>query len=439
LGFFDLSGLAITKDSNDKCGVINSAMKTVLPAKYLSIDIQHKRYIKAEISDWRFRLFNKSGVQMLPFEFSKIVFSEDNPDFILVFSESDVVAVYKWDAKLNKLVLKRKHESAGKMAFVNLKSYSVTYHYTLETTTYDLETGKLSSKSGKSDNMFGDDYYGDMAPNVDVVGMDEYSERKNPVPFKYVYRDTMSLNVVYEMQRDNYHNKNLKHVRLNKKWGVVSLDRKVIVPLIYDTIINCYSYSYYTTKDNDKVLGWVCRLNGQYGLVSTDASRNLPFQYQDIEFFSAKFIMVKQNSKYGVLEHSGRQVIPCEVDSFKYGFSESLDWTTCSDELILMAIKNGKIALYGTKGGKTDYLFDKEEDMYTDKSNPYGYTRSVKLKSGDLYGMALCNSKGFIYVPCRYKQLYYYMDCGYYKYYKISTLNNQSGYIDNLGRKFFEE
>jgi hypothetical protein len=149
--------------------------------------------------------------------------------------------------------------------------------------------------------------------------------------------------------------------------------------------------------------------------------------------------MVKQRNKSGVLEPSGRQVIPCEVDSFKYGWSNSLHWSTCYNELILSAVKGNKIALYGTKGGKTDYVFDQVDEMYNDRTSAWGYTRSLKLKSNNLYGLALCHINGFIYIPCKYNQVVFHLDAGYFRYYKVTMTNLQHGYIDQRGRKYFEE
>lgn len=436
LGFFDNFGLAMTTDTNGRLGLINKDMKTVLPAKYLYIDIEHFKYVKAEVSEGRFKLFNQNGSQLLPYEFSKIVFSEDNEDYVLVFSQTDVVSVYQYDAKLKKLFLKRQHEGAGKAEFLDFNTYVISYHYTLERKIYNLSTGKVTSE--KSINQY--NYKGRLGDISTDFGPDvpsDYMAKKDPVT--YPYKDTLDSKLVITSEQKNYYNQYLRHVKVMGKWGVISLNRKIIVPIIYDSIISCYNYSSYDTRDQLKVLGWICRLNGKYGLVSTDTSHNIPFVYEHISFFSSKYIMVKQGGKYGILNHDAKVIVHCEVDSFKYGWSNSLHWSTCYDELILSAIKGNKIALYGTKGGKTDYVFDQVDEMYYDRASTWGYTRSLKLTSNDLYGLALCHINGFIYIPCKYKQLVFHVDAGYFRYYQVTMTNFQHGYIDNRGRKYFEE
>ncbi|MFM6983672.1 MAG: WG repeat-containing protein [Chitinophagaceae bacterium] len=440
LGFFNDSKLALTTDTNRRYGLINTAMKTVLPAKYLRIDIEHKKYVKAETSKWRYKLFSQNGTQLLPYEFSEIVFSDDNPDYVLVFSKKDVVSVYHFDNKLKKLVLKRQHEGAGKAEFIDYDHYKISYHYTLERKIYELSTGKAYEEKSTNKEDFGKGLVYDEAIAVDP-GEDRFLAKNGTTnhPIYGKYTDVLDPKLIIAAQQKNYYNKHLLHVKVNGKWGVITVDRKIIVPVIYDTIVSSYNYSYYDTKDELKILGWICKLNGKYGLVSTDTSHNIPFAYEQIKFFSAKFIMVKQNGKYGVLNHNADMVIPCEVDSFKYGWSNSLHWTTCNDELILYALKGDKIALYGTKGSKTDYLFDMVDEVYADKKSIYGGPRSVELKQDSLYGLAICNSNGFVYVPCQYRFVNFYLDAGYFRYYKVFTLSNQLGYIDHLGRKYFEE
>jgi hypothetical protein len=437
LGFFNKSKLALTTDTNGKYGLINTVMKTVLPAKYLYIDIEHFKYVKAEVSDGRYKLFNQNGSQLLPFEFSKIVFSEDNEDYLLVFSKSDVVSVYQYDAKLKKLILKRQHEGAGKAEFLDYNTYVISYHYTLERKIYNLSAGKVTSEKTINQYDYEDGRLSEIAADFGPDAPTDYITKKDPVI--YPYKDTLDSKLVITSEQKNYYNQYLRHVKVMGKWGVISINRKIIVPLIYDSIISCFNYSSYDTKEQLKVLGWICRLNGKYGLVSIDTSHNIPFVYESISFFSSKFIMVKQGGKYGILNHAADVVVPCEVDSFKYGWSNSLHWRTCYDELILNAVKGDKLALYGTKGGKTDYVFDQVDEMYYDRASTWGYTRSLKLKSNNLYGLALCHLKGFIYIPCQYKQLVFHVDAGYFRYYQVTMTNLQHGYIDNRGRKYFEE
>lgn len=213
----------------------------------------------------------------------------------------------------------------------------------------------------------------------------------------------------------------------------------MIVPLIFDTIVNSRSYSPYTGRENDKILGWLCRLNGKYGIISTDTARNIPFVYDKLSHFSSSFMMARSDGKYGVLNNNGDTVIAFEVDSFKYGFSGSLNWATFSHELILYALNGNKIALYGTLGNKTDYVIDKTEELL-DRNNVYGYYKGLRLRCDKLYGYIFSAPGGFIYVPCAFLKASDQQErIGPYMYFRVQQQNKQFGFIDNMGRRFFEE
>lgn len=428
LSFFDENGLAFTTDTNGKKGVINRQMKTVLSPRYLYIDITHGRYIRARVPGDRFSLFNKQGIKLLPFESEEIMISERNPDYVLVFAEESVLSVYRFDAKLNKLILLRKHTQVLRAGFKGRNTYTTTSYKPTERKEYDLASGKTPSNN-RNDEFDDEEGMWDAVP----VMHDRAPQYETTV--RYAFSDSLAKTVVYDAVYKNYHNPNLQHVRVGKKWGVVSLDRKVIVPIAYDSILTSYNYSSHNANNNDKVLGWICRLNGRYGIRSTDTNKNIAFHYDRLTYFSSKFIMAKAGAKYGVLNHRGDTAIAFDVDSFKYGFYNDLDWTTCSDELIMFAVKDGKLALRGTKGGKTDYVLDYVEDV---KTGLYA-TGAVRLKSGNLYGLAICYPSGFQYQPCRYSSVEFSTTLFGYRYFRVTLPNGQSGYVDHLGRRYFTE
>ncbi len=443
LGFFADNGIAITKDSTGKYGAINSAMKTVLQAKYKQIEIVNKQFLKVEIDDNNNQLFGLNGIKLLPFNFNTIVFDEEHPNDVLVFQKDDLLSVYKYDKKQKKMVFKRQHKNAGRAYFVGDKHYSVTFHYTFETKTFNLLTGKQEEIPELSDAPVRYDY-----DDVSIARIDDERFGSRNQPVSYPFTEIIPKDIRFEKEEKNYHNRNVMQVKLNGKWGVISYDRKVIVPIMYDSILVCANYSDYNAVENSKILAWICQLNNQYGIVCTDSNRNTKIIYERMFFFSSKYIMVKQQSKYGVLDRFGKTIIPCEVDSFQHSSSGSLNWSTCSDVLILFAIKGDKMALYDTKGAKTEYVLNQANDIYSDKISVYGYTRSIKLKSDSLYGLAICNGNHVLYIPCQFKELFYVDEKFYpelngeihsYRYFRVVLRSNQSGYIDQYGRKYFEE
>ena len=69
-------------------------------------------------------------------------------------------------------------------------------------------------------------------------------------------------------------------------------------------------------------LAWV-RLNGKYGFIDKSGTEVIPCKYDYAYFFSEGLAEVKLNGKYGFIDKSGRLVIPCKYDG-TYSFSEGL-------------------------------------------------------------------------------------------------------------------
>ncbi|MFM6982604.1 MAG: hypothetical protein ACKOXF_00610, partial [Chitinophagaceae bacterium] len=85
LGFFDNFGLAMITDTNGRLGLINKDMKTVLPAKYIKIDVLYGKYIFAELPNHSQKLFGLNGVALLQREIDQIIINNENPNMLLVF------------------------------------------------------------------------------------------------------------------------------------------------------------------------------------------------------------------------------------------------------------------------------------------------------------------------------------------------------------------
>ncbi len=443
LGFFDNFGLASTTDTNGRMGLINKDMKTVLPAKYTRIEILYGKYIWAELPNRNQKLFGLNGVALLQRDIDQIIINNDNPNMVLVFYTEDIVYAYYYDAKLKKMVLKRKHEGAGKAAFLGPKHYNVTYHYTLDIKEYEWVSGKVVPADKAADlyekSINSRDYDDIGYGGVDAVPIwDNGDDKQKPTSTYITYGKVESLSV-FEKLRKNYFNTRFYHACKDGKWGIVSEDLNIIIPLQYDSIGQCFSSSPYGTPDHLRVLNWVCRLGNYYGIVSTDTSNGLPFAFNKIQYYNQEVVLVKRNNQYGIYDAQCQLAIPCEVDSFEYGYSQSLNWIACGSQIIFKAFRHGKIALYSTKGGKTDYLFDEAYANYDDKSSVYGVTRSISLKAYGKYGLLLCSYKQFVYLPCRYTSLFFYGDYGNFRYFKVGLAKHQNGYIDQRGRKYFEE
>ena len=71
-------------------------------------------------------------------------------------------------------------------------------------------------------------------------------------------------------------------------------------------------------------LAWV-RLNGKYGFIDKSGTEVIPCKYDWAFSFSEGLASVKLNGKYGFIDKSGTLVIPCMYD-YAVSFSEGLAW-----------------------------------------------------------------------------------------------------------------
>ena len=63
------------------------------------------------------------------------------------------------------------------------------------------------------------------------------------------------------------------------------------------------------------------KLNGKYGFIDKTGREVIPCKYDDAESFHEGFAAVKLNGKYGFIDKTGREVIPCKYD-YTFKFSE---------------------------------------------------------------------------------------------------------------------
>lgn len=90
------------------------------------------------------------------------------------------------------------------------------------------------------------------------------------------------------------------------KWGLVQ-GKKKITEFLYDTIQ--YKYSNY----------YVAKLNSKWGVLNHNGDEIIPFKYQEIVDLYLGILKIKLNDKYGIIDTSGLKLcetIYLEIDNF---------------------------------------------------------------------------------------------------------------------------
>jgi hypothetical protein len=149
-------------------------------------------------------------------------------------------------------------------------------------------------------------------------------------------------------------------------------------------------------------------------------------KYDDIEGLSCGvkgfengFSVVRKDGKRGLIDKSGKEVVPCIYDNYLYGFKCGL----------MKVNKNGKCGYVNEKGEEVIPLIYEGESSCSDFFNNIAV---VKLSHYYLQGEYGCiNTKGKLIVSPNYDRIDDHSDEGLIEY----SLNGKSGMIDTLGNQ----
>ena len=236
-------------------------------------------------------------------------------------------------------------------------------------------------------------------------------------------------------------------VKKNGKYGVINMAGKVIIPANYDDITsdgyynnnvkytasgfiirtktdNGYKYGYADKKgkliiepmydeinrineiENEKDVYLIVSANGKNGIIK-NKKQTIECKYDDIEYDSnANLLILEDNSKSGVYDLSGNQILPIEYDSISFG-GDYIN-TTKNDEKKAFNLKGNEI--------KTNFISHKQVNDGC----------SIIIDNNGLYNIAdnsnnkLLN-KDYIYIEEFNENLF------------IATDENATGIINNKG------
>ena len=207
----------------------------------------------------------------------------------------------------------------------------------------------------------------------------------------------------------------LKSASLNKKWGCLSLDNKVVIPIKFDHDLNfgkdsicsaalngkwgiinkkgeiiialMYDNAFTLYREETSII-----LNGKWGIIDRQGKEILPALYDDRVEFSdssqASLASVRQNWKTGYIDRKGKMVIP-----YLYDYGGKFEYSAQYGKMFTYVMINRKYGLIDESGATII------EPKY-DELSAYISDGICKLHEDGRFGFA--NLAGKIIIPTIY-------------------------------------
>lgn len=202
------------------------------------------------------------------------------------------------------------------------------------------------------------------------------------------------------------YNEGFAPVMQDKKWGLLDTNGHLALPARYavmtvndnrhffagpDSLMALFNYS--MRPLTDFVYDWAAqfsegrcgvRRNGKYGFVDTSGHESVPCIYDEIGRFSYGRTMVRQGNHYGIIDTNGRIILPVEYDDhtpkgMKYMYFDSL----------ALVERDGKIGYVDLDGRQVVPFYFEE-----------GYNFSQGLAAVRFKGMwGYIDTRGEVYMP----------------------------------------
>jgi len=257
----------------------------------------------------------------------------------------------------------------------------------------DLRYNKLEYKG---EGLFGfelNDKFGyiDATEKIIISADYSYSLNNNTIPFFY---------------------KGVVTVKKDGKMGIIDKTGKTIIPFDYD-----YLAVSYQIKDAF-VAGKKVNEKYVYGIINTQNKEVIPISYTDL-FMDSILVKLKKDTKWGVMNITGKQILPFEYDAITFYSSEKLVQATKGDQFVFFDI-TGKL------------LFEKAKNVYSITSCGDGM---ITCKVNDKYGYL--DLKGNEAIITRYDEAAAFAN-GLAKVGKKAQVSGSKtlyGYIDKKGNE----
>jgi len=305
--------------------------------------------------------------------------------------------------------------------------------------------------------------------NTGLYGYKDSVTEKIVIPAKYAGAAQFSeglaaVNIGGEYKYDE-DDENGEEYFTGGKWGYINTTGVVVIPLVYSgasdfnngiAIIEDYSkadsiylygiinskgvqltpavYSGLNYEDN----GCLTALKkGLWGFISKTGKEVIPCKYDGL-VYSKGFLIVTQNEKQGLLDNTGKEIIPVVNKNVFLFDKDGFSWIIVDDNKNYYYHKSG--LKFDTKtdfeNGTATVSLNKKYGLIDKNAHfvvPYKYDKienfhdgfaivSLNGKSGQI------NSKGVEKIPCKYDKVYL-LEKGR----ALALRDNKQGYVDTLG------
>lgn len=282
-----------------KCGIIDDEGRVVIPLIYDNINYKGKKKVEV-IKNNKFGIIDLSGNTIIPIKYDIIekreglVITDEKTEKWMTYIGIEKIPSIYGDAMVMRF--------DGKYGVVNSMGIEqVPFIYDMINFCNGIFVVKLRKKYGVID-----------INNKSILPMiyDELIYQKKEgfllarekrlwgmlnilgdcvVPLKYNRIDLIGENLI---------------VKLNDKYGVINVDNKQIVPIIYDEIIYDNTEDLFFVKEKE-----------HWGLLDNTGAEIMPFKYEKINNqFSCHRLAVSNNRKWGFVNEAGAEVIKCIYD-----------------------------------------------------------------------------------------------------------------------------
>jgi hypothetical protein len=197
----------------------------------------------------------------------------------------------------------------------------------------------------------------------------------------------------------------------NRKCGMIDKGGKLVIPIEHENLTP------FTQFGNFVQVTKTISGKKNYGVLTIQNKQLVPTEYEDIKFDTG-MITVKQNGKWGLIDKTGKQLLPCEYTLLTYSPTDKV-----------------AVAEKGTQYGVIDltgkWLFEKSKSVFTLYSSKYGM---VMCKVSGKYGFL--DLKGNEAIISRYEGAYDFNGYGLalvYKKKEGSSYTNVYGFVDKKG------
>lgn len=289
-------------EKNGMLGVIDNTGKTIIEPKYAKIDIPNPTtdvFICLEdMSKTNYKAINSNGENL---------FNQYDSTSAIEINELSSYVPYE------KSILR--YKEANNYGLIDFKGKKITDAIYEEISSIEYKEGFLKvKKNGK---------YG----VINIAG-------KAVIPADYD-----------DITSDGYYNNNVKYTASGfilrtktdngYKYGYANKQGKVIIEPMYDELNRINEI------ENEKDVYLTFSVNGKEGLIK-NKKQIIECKYDDIEYDSnANLLILNDNSKYGVCDLSGNQILPIEYDSISFG-GDYIN-TTKNDEKKIFDLKGNAL------------------------------------------------------------------------------------------------